>query len=135
MKLYLKINYNFYQTQITYFNIILDTKINNSNKFLSLARIKNICKFRVNLFMNNNNNIVPNIFGAFYTITNASFPQNKNGYWSIIVWTVSSMWGRNCSNWPISLNSIGSKVGHQQIAKFFESILLDLQFSATLKHQ
>lgn len=66
-------------------------------------------------------------------MTNASLPQNKNGYWSIIVWTVSSKCGRNCSNRPMSLNSIGNKVGHQQIAIFLESMLLALQFSATLK--
>lgn len=69
---------------------------------------------------------------AFHTMTKASLPQNKNGYWSIIVWTVSSKWGRSCSNLPISLNSMGNNVGHQHIAIFFESMLLALQFSATL---
>lgn len=71
--------------------------------------------------------------GKAYTITNASFPQNKNGYWSIIVCTISSKYGRICSNLPISLNSIGNNVGHQHIAKFLLSMLLSFEFSATLK--
>lgn len=68
-----------------------------------------------------------------YTITTASSPQNRKGYWSIIVWTTSSRYGLIASNLPRSLNSIGNNVGHQQIAKFLLSILLSLQFSATLK--
>lgn len=67
------------------------------------------------------------------TITKASFPQNKNGYWSIIVCTISSKYGRICSNLPMSLNSIGSSVGHQQIARFLLSMLFSLEFSATLE--
>lgn len=69
----------------------------------------------------------------FQTITKASLPQNKNGYWSIIVWTMSSRWGLICSNRPISLNSIGNKVGHQHMARFLESMLFSLQFSETLE--
>lgn len=70
---------------------------------------------------------------CYYTITIASSPQNRKGYWSIIVWTTSSRYGLIASNLPRSLNSIGSKVGHQHIARFLLSILLSLQFSATLK--
>lgn len=66
-------------------------------------------------------------------MTNASFPQNKNGYWSIIVCTMSSRYGRNCSKCPMSVNSIGINVGHQQMAKFLLSILLSFEFSETLK--
>lgn len=63
----------------------------------------------------------------------ASLPQNRKGYWSIIVCTTSSKYGLIASNLPKSLNSIGKSVGHQQIAKFLLSILFSLQFSATLQ--
>lgn len=46
---------------------------------------------------------------------------------------MSSKYGRICSNRPMSLNSIGSNVGHQHIAKFLLSILFNFEFSATLQ--
>jgi hypothetical protein len=49
-----------------------------------------------------------------------------------MAWTVSSRCGLIDSKRPMSLNSKGSNVGHQQMAKFFESMLLALQFSVTL---
>lgn len=50
-----------------------------------------------------------------------------------MAWTVSSRCGLITSNRPISVNSKGSNVGHQQMAKFFESMLFALQFSVTLR--
>ena len=46
--------------------------------------------------------------------------------------TISSRCGRIDSNIAISENSKGSKVGHQQIARFFGHILFRRLFSATL---
>lgn len=67
------------------------------------------------------------------TITNASLPQKRKGYWSIIVWTISSKYGRIDSNLNISVNSMGNRVGHQHIAKFLLSMLFNFEFSETLK--
>lgn len=87
-------------------------------------------------------NVLNNVIGFFFknwkksktqTITKASLPQNKNGYWSIIVCTISSKYGRNCSKCPMSVNSMGISVGHQQIAKFLLSMLFSLEFSETLQ--
>lgn len=66
------------------------------------------------------------------TITTSSLPRKRKGNWSIIAWTVSSRCGRIISKRTMSVNSYGSRVGHQQIARFFESMLLALQFSVTL---
>ena len=63
----------------------------------------------------------------------SSCPQNKNRYWSTIVCTMSSKWGRIASNFPRSPNSYCNKVGHQQIAKFLLSIQLSLLDSVTLQ--
>lgn len=49
-----------------------------------------------------------------------------------MAWTVSSRCGLIISKRIMSVNSYGSSVGHQQMAKFFESMLLALQFSVTL---
>lgn len=72
---------------------------------------------------------------SHYTMTISSFPRKRKGNWSIIAWTVSSKCGLIISKRIMSVNSNGNKVGHQQIAKFFESILLALQFSVTLFHE
>lgn len=48
---------------------------------------------------------------------------------------MSSKYGRNCSKCPMSVNSIGINVGHQQIAKFLLSMLLSFEFSDTLNKE
>ena len=63
----------------------------------------------------------------------SSWPQNRNRYWSTMVWTMSSRWGRMASNLPRSPNSYCNKVGHQQMAKFLLSMQLSLLDSVTLK--
>lgn len=80
--------------------------------------------------------LIKNFYTNVYTqtMTNASFPQKRKGYWSIIVWTMSSRCGLICSKRPISENSMGKRVGHQHMARFFESMLFNLQFSDTLKN-
>lgn len=81
--------------------------------------------------------MIKNFYTNVYTqtMTNASFPQKRKGYWSIIVWTMSSKCGLICSKRPISENSMGKRVGHQHMARFFESMLFNLQFSDTLKNK
>ena len=69
-------------------------------------------------------------------MTISSLPRKRKGNWSIMAWTVSSKCGLIISKRPMSVNSNGNRVGHQQIAKFFESMLFALQFSVTLhKHK
>lgn len=65
-------------------------------------------------------------------MTKASLPQNRYGNWSIIVWTMSSRYGRSCSKWPMSVKSMGMSVGHQQMAKFLLSMLFSFELSDTL---
>ena len=68
----------------------------------------------------------------YYTIITSSCPQNRNRYWSTMVWTMSSKWGLMASNLPRSPNSYCNRVGHQQIARFLLSMQLSLLDSVTL---
>lgn len=67
-----------------------------------------------------------------HTMTKASCPRNRKGCWSIMVWTMSSRYGRVISKRPMSENWTGSRVGHQHIAKFLLSIEFNFELSATL---